>query len=531
MKRAHCLPVFSLVLILVGLSLPLRSLANDGTWPHLHTDIPWSTSLGFQGVAAVEDAFNHARRQEEGQLGLQNGVLGRLDLPSQEEWNRMTIDARALYLINAERTARDGILPGISGLPLAGVESHVDRIAHRYGDMLFQGNKYGHYFDGPPADRIQRDPDIGTRHASPRYFGEGDSCHQYMIRAENLAMFVSSESDIPLPLERAIYGWLYTDSAADWGHREAVLLQHDDSGHPGKGYGYSNNNDGDQSEGFLGVYVRVGAGYMQAEYPWARTGALVVMDIFDPVADSDETGNNCHYDVAVSNADLEPLQGKALRATIPLPSNKWMQIALAGVPATADQSLAAIFGDDINLEYGRQWVLYRYDFQSGNYVRVALSDVLVPGVGYWIIQISDHDLTLDLPATASATYSQYCHGTECYDPNFVAPCQSRRGCYEIPLQAADTWMMLGNVFRDPVSVEDARVVTQGGPCDRARGGCTLAEASNRNIINDYFWQYNGNGWDLLRGSGAFFPAGKGFWARTKNGMTSAMQAKLLIPHP
>lgn len=46
-----------------------------------------------------------------------------------------------------------------------------------------------------------------------------------MSRAENIAAFVTSGDSIPMAVERAIYGWLYVDAGASWGHREAVLLQ------------------------------------------------------------------------------------------------------------------------------------------------------------------------------------------------------------------------------------------------------------------------------------------------------------------
>ena len=276
--------------------------------PNLKHDIKWRDSgkshPNYGGVKDVELAYNRARRQEEKQLGLAPGSLGKLDLPPQATWDRMSDDAKALYLVNAERTARAGMKPGVIGLPLAGIESHIDGISKAYGDLLHDRDLMGHKHDGTPWDRINRDPVIG-----------GD-CHEFLSRAENLS-FYAGTSPIPLPIERSIYSYIYDDASSHWGHREATLLQDNAlgrraNGKPRKGYGYKNNHGSKKHEGYMGFYVRssndkdnpdnfyepFGHGY--------HYGTVVVMNMFDPVADS---VTSCHYDVTLRTEDLPSANG------------------------------------------------------------------------------------------------------------------------------------------------------------------------------------------------------------------------------
>ena len=86
--------------------------------PNLPTDIPWTDTGGvydpnngfasatFNGVADIEAAFNHGRRQEEIQLGLPANSLGTLTLPSQSVWDAYNHNEKALYILNDERVVR-----------------------------------------------------------------------------------------------------------------------------------------------------------------------------------------------------------------------------------------------------------------------------------------------------------------------------------------------------------------------------------------------------------------------------------------
>ena len=235
----------------------------------------------------IQAAFNHARVTESSQLGISLPVL---TLPSQSEWNNMNDGEKALWLINRERVNR-----GIA--PLHGLEINVGEVAQTYADYLLDNNLWGHSADGrSPWDRLNANPEIGA-------------CHDFLPIAENLAVFVTSGSSIPLPIERSIYMWMYED-CCDWGHRHAILW-----------YPYSDNSGPSGREGFLGI-GRANGGPYQGPFsqPWPFA-ELVVMNIFDPCANWSYSGNASVY---VSGT---------LQGVYPLVQNQTSKLSYVGVNA------------------------------------------------------------------------------------------------------------------------------------------------------------------------------------------------------
>ncbi len=224
-------------LVLLILLLVLQSPAMADSPPNLTADISWSA--GFGGVADVETAYNFGRRQEEIQLGLAPGTLGNLVMPSQVVWDMNTVDEKALFLLNAERTARDGAWSGVIGLPFQDWQPDMKQVAQDYAGLLVNQNVFGHEYNGTPWDRIANNSMLG-------------SCHEFLGYAENLAAFWTGGTVNQLPIERAIYNWIYDDAGSAWGHREAALLQ--DKTLSGNAFaGFKNNVDGPSSEGFIGI--------------------------------------------------------------------------------------------------------------------------------------------------------------------------------------------------------------------------------------------------------------------------------------
>jgi len=211
------------------------------------SSIPWSG--GTSSVADIQAAFNHARAVENSQLGKS---LPMITLPSQEIWNAMSDGEKALWLINQERLDR-GVMQ------LQGVEENVMDVAQYYSDYLLDNDAWGHDADGySPWDRLNNNPEIGA-------------CHDFLSVAENLAVFVTNGTSIPLPIERSVYMWMYDDDCCGWGHRHAVLWYpyNDNSGIPGK-------------EGFLGIGRSNGGPYKGPfSQAWPFT-EMIVMNVFDP---------------------------------------------------------------------------------------------------------------------------------------------------------------------------------------------------------------------------------------------------------
>jgi len=186
-------------LFIVALLLIPSAVARADSPPNLTQDIPWADTGGtfdigagifdatFNGVEDTMAAFNNGRRQEEIQFGIAAGTLGTLDLPSQADWDMLSDDEKALHIANEERIDRAGMLPGVIGLPLQGLEPNIDAIAQSYAELLVSINGFDHNFDGSPPERIDRDPVIGVDPVN------GD-CHEFLTYSENLAAFWGTRS-------------------------------------------------------------------------------------------------------------------------------------------------------------------------------------------------------------------------------------------------------------------------------------------------------------------------------------------------
>lgn len=126
-----------------------------------------------------------------------------------------------LWLINRERSDR-----GVN--PLEDTELNVTSVAQTYADFLLDNDAWGHNEDGlDPWARLESNPAI-------------QACHEFLGVSENLAVFVTSGSSIDLPIERAVYMWMYEDIGSGWGHRHAILWS-----------SYTDNHGAVGSEGFL----------------------------------------------------------------------------------------------------------------------------------------------------------------------------------------------------------------------------------------------------------------------------------------
>lgn len=218
--------------------------------PDPTSDIGWSA--GASGVVDIQTAFNNARTIENAQLGTSTPMM---TLPGQTEWDAKSNGQKALWLINRERIDR-GVMP------LHDIEVNVTSVAQYYADYLLDNDAWGHYEDGrSPWQRLNDNPAIGA-------------CHDYLSVAENIAVFVTSGSSIPLPIERSVFMWLYDDgSCCSWGHRHAILW-----------YPYNDNSGPAGREGFLGIGRASGGPYQgpfSSPWPYAE---MIVMNVFDPCA-------------------------------------------------------------------------------------------------------------------------------------------------------------------------------------------------------------------------------------------------------
>ena len=249
LRPIYLLPaLFLLAFLLNATSSPAQALPASYP-PDPTVDIPWNA--GTSGVADIQTAFNNGRTQENAQLGLH---LPMLVLPNQTTWDGMSDGAKALWLINAERVDR-GVMP------LHGVESNVTSVAEYYADYLLENDVFAHDADGnTPWERLNTNPAIAA-------------CHDFLSVAENLMVFATSGTSIPLPVERAVYTWMYKDAGSGWGHRHAVLW-----------YPYNDNSGPAGMEGFLGIGRASGGPYQGPFTSVWNYATIVVMNVFDPCA-------------------------------------------------------------------------------------------------------------------------------------------------------------------------------------------------------------------------------------------------------
>jgi len=202
--------------------------------------------------------------------------------------------------------------------------------------------------------------------------------------------------------------------------------------------------------------------------------------------------------------------------TYSLSNNKWQQISLPCDPGE-NNSVSAVFGDDILAAYSTGWILYRYD--NSSYVALDETDTLSQGVGYWIIQKSGSEVTLDMPDNSSST--PVTSSTSCLD--------TAQGYFAIPLVTqlnTTQWNMVGYPFASAGNLGKVRVVTTPSPCTLY---CDLDEAESQGIVHNQFWNYDGASYTKVDTGGNLDPW-KGYWVSTLN-QASGTSPRLLVPKP
>jgi subtilisin-like proprotein convertase family protein len=243
----------------------------------LNADVTVTTN--WTSVANIETTFNTARRQEETQLGLGVNAIMNLDLPSQAIWDGYSIDQRALYLMNDERTARAGINYGagaVKGWPFNGIEANIDAVAQAWAQYNVDNNVFEH------CHPTMATMDCSEGRIAGAYPG---GCTEFGGGIENLHASSSGTISMAEVTLDAIFGWIYEDAGSAWGHRQAMLAQdYDDD------YGEA------MQEGFVGFGI---AQTTDAATQWKT---VVVANFTNPVADAQ--AGACGYNVTVTTNSL-----------------------------------------------------------------------------------------------------------------------------------------------------------------------------------------------------------------------------------
>jgi hypothetical protein len=181
----------------------------------------------------------------------------------------------------------------------------------------------------------------------------------------------------------------------------------------------------------------------------------------------------------------------ACEITYTLPSNQWRQISLPCDPG-ANNSVSAVFGDDIQGQYGTEWILYKFNTQTNSYGEaLKLTDSVEQGKGYWITQITGEAVTLKMP------------------PGSTEAAES----YQLQLASASgsdstQWTLSGNPFSSALKLGDFSLKTESGICSSSP--CDLDMAKTEKLLHNQVWVYDGKGY-TKKDTQEILNAWDGFW--------------------
>lgn len=144
----------------------------------------------------------------------------------------------------------------------------------------------------------------------------------------------------------------------------------------------------------------------------------------------------------------------------------------------ASNTVEDIFGDDIApADYGKdnKWVVYSYSTISYSYEPLALDSQLYQGIGYWIIQTTGRNVTLDMPQLSTDTPPDF-------SINIIPPISTAKGW-------ETQWNLAGYPFNDSRKLGNFRVQTSQGVCNTS--ACDIDQAKTEDLLHNEVWTYNG----------------------------------------
>jgi len=206
-------------------------------------------------------------------------------------------------------------------------------------------------------------------------------------------------------------------------------------------------------------------------------------------------------------------------ANYTLQHNRW---SLLTVPANSStQTIEQLFSDDLPAStYTKEWVIYLFDPQVQDYVKATTKKTLAQGDGFWMLQNTGVDVTIDLPPDLPEG-----------DADISRACVSTAGCFAAPIftsTAKTTWSLLGAPFSDPVVVNQINMSSTKGSCS---GGCDLGQAYTTGYLSDVQWTYNASSaeYEKLTNSSYLSPW-QGLWVNAA-ALPAETSLSLLLPKP
>jgi surface protein len=214
--------------------------------------------------------------------------------------------------------------------------------------------------------------------------------------------------------------------------------------------------------------------------------------------------------VAITVAPIECSVTKAI------PEKQWTQIGIPCDAPAGQNTVADIFSDDISGTYDTDWVLYSYNPTTNAYEKLALTDIVEIGKGYWLISFNQ-PATLDMPL-----------GSQPVSIQTSTQCLFAEGCYETTV-VANPGNVQYQMFSSPFDVP-----LVGGTLRINSGletGLTLEESEAEDIFSHQLWHYNNVALAYDEIQNQIISPWTGFWVSTLPTASNSPAPKLLFPSP
>lgn len=186
-------------------------------------------------------------------------------------------------------------------------------------------------------------------------------------------------------------------------------------------------------------------------------------------------------------------------------------------PVFRADSVADVFGGHFDPNtYGTKWIAYSWDGEKYKEMPEnggrSEDDILKPGVGYWIIQVTGNSVVLDMPEGATATENKQCSEKAPDNKCFITGILKTKS-------GGVGWNMLGNPYNVDFPVKKLRISlgrAGGGivpPNTPQFVGFTLKDAETKKLFHGEIFRYNGKTYDILDDKGTLSPW-EAFWGAT-----------------
>jgi len=145
---------------------------------------------------------------------------------------------------------------------------------------------------------------------------------------------------------------------------------------------------------------------------------------------------------------------------------------------------------------------------------------LTQGDGFWMVQQTGADVTIDLPDDIADG-----------DAEITNACASQQGCFSVQIStsaANSTWSLLGAPYSSPIDTNKIRVSSSNGICAE---GCDFEQATSEGLLLSEQWAYDTSSGNYTALAGIdFLQPWQGFWVQAA-ALPAGTEVTVLFPKP